>query len=287
MGSHRIYIILLSCIIGATACVDPDRKNKSEGAISRAFDQYLYLDDIEELHVGMNPADSINMVNNVIDNWLTEQLMSETARTHLPITTKKEIEDKVESYRHELYRFAYEKEIVRQKMDTTVHDTVISNYFDAYIKNYQLDEAYLRFIYVRCDKEEFVEEVEGWMIDSIDLYNLEDFCSEELQVCHLHPNKWISIRNFYDKLSEIEVDSKKVSNGNSFIKIKNENLHYLIRVLEFKDQGESAPLTFVEDDIRSILLNKKKSEFLNAFQRDLISTETVKGNVKIYDNGED
>jgi hypothetical protein len=169
-------------------------------------------------------------------------------------------------------------------MDTTIQDTAVAAYYNAYIANYILDEPWLRFIFVRCDKEAFVKEIETWMTDSLDLYNLEDFCSIELQVCHLKPNQWISLKIFSEKMDGIQIDENKISAGNVFLKIKEGNLHYLIRVLEFKNKGEAAPLTFVERDIKSILRNKKKREFLNAFQHELISTETLKGNVKIYGN---
>jgi hypothetical protein len=272
-------------ITGFFSCTDTDKKNVSEGAVARAFSQYLYLEDIDGLQPGMAPADSINTVNSAIDNWLIEQLVSETARAQLPEHTMQTIRSKVASYENELYRFAYEKEIVRQKMDTTLLDSTLEEYFNSYITSYLLEEAWLRFIYVRCDKQEFLEEVEAWMSDSIDLYNLEDFCSEELQECHLYPDRWISLRHFGEKIDEVEVDIQNVSSGDAFLKLKDGNIHYLIRILEFRDKGESAPLTFVENDIRSILLNKRKSEFLDQFHRELISSETVKGNVKIFDHG--
>lgn len=277
----------LSALLALTSCSDPEKKIMGEGAVAKAYNNYLYMEDIQGLHKGMNPADSINVVNNAIDHWLTEQLVSEAARTQLPEKTRLAIQNKVESYANDLYRFAYEKEIIQQKMDTVLSDSAVQGYFDAFIANYLLDEAWLRFIYVRCDKPQFAGEVEAWIKDSIDLYNLEDFCSEELQVCHLYPNRWVSMKKFMEKLAESGVEAEKVRAGDAFIKIKKDNLHYFIRILEFRDKGEAAPLTFVENDIRSILLKKKKSDFLNAFHRELVSRETVKGNVKIFDNGQE
>jgi len=235
----------------------------------------------------MHPADSINLLNSAIDNWLIEQLIAERSSFELPPSAKSELDQKVEDYRNELYAFAYEKEIVQQKMDTLISDSNIIRYYDNYISDYLLEEPFLRFVYVKCDKKEFVNEVEEWMKDSLDIYNLEDFCSEELQVCHLYPEKWVSLNKFENKLEGVEIDMKKVRSGDTFLKIKEENIHYLIRILEFKDEGQAAPLTFVRKEIYSILLNKRKKEFLNSFHRELISSETVKGNVKIYENDQE
>jgi len=281
-----LSIIVTAVVLLAASCLSEDNKSMGEGAIAKAFDNYLFLSDIPYLHFGMHPADSINLVNSAIDNWLIEQLVFEKSTVQLPSSIKDEIDQKVADYQRELYAFAYEKEIVNQKMDTVIVDSSIVQYHEKYISEYLLEEPFLRFVYVKCDKEEYVQEVEDWMKDSIDIYNLEDFCSEELQVCHLYPDKWVSLKRFTDKLDGVDIDMKKVRSGDSFLIIKEENIHYLIRILEFKDEGEAAPLTFVRREIYSILLNKRKKEFLNSFYRELISNETVKGNVKIFENGQ-
>ncbi|MCP4120966.1 MAG: hypothetical protein GY751_04370 [Bacteroidetes bacterium] len=279
-------IIVTAVVLLAASCLSEDNKSVGEGAIAKSFDNYLFISDIPYLQSGMHPADSINLVNSAIDNWLIEQLVFEKSTVQLPSSKKDEINQKVADYQRELYAFAYEKEIVNQKMDTVIVDSSIVQYHEKYTSEYLLEESFLRFVYVKCDKEEYVQEVEDWMKDSIDIYNLEDFCSEELQVCHLYPDKWVSLKRFTDKLDGVDIDMKKVRSGDSFLIIKEENIHYLIRILEFKDEGQAAPLTFVRREIYSILLNKRKKEFLNSFYRELISNETVKGNVKIFENGQ-
>ncbi len=168
-------------------------------------------------------------------------------------------------------------------MDTTIVDTIIQQYYDKYISSYLLDEAYVRFVYVKCDKKKYVKEVEEWMKDSIDLYNLEDFCKEELQECHLYPNKWVAMRKFQSKLDGVNFDINKINSSKSYFDFKKDKVHYLVRIIEFKNQGEPAPLSFVRDDIKSILLNKKKTEFINTFLNDLLESEIDKGNIKILD----
>lgn len=264
-------------------CANEEHKNAQHGAIAKAYDSYLYQKNIEPKTNYTNPADSINHLNHQINNWLISNIIKEKSATQLPADVRKDIEEKVKKYEQELYDFAYKSEIIRQKMDTAIVDTIISQYYDKYISNYLLDEAYVRFVYVKCDKKQYVKEVEEWMKDSIDLYNLEDFCKEELQECHLYPNKWVAMRKFQSKLTGADLDISKVKNGQTFFKIKKDKVHYLINILEFKDQGTPAPLSFVRDDIKSILLNKKKTEFINTFLNDLLKSEMDKGNVKIIE----
>lgn len=270
-------------MIGLVACSNADKKNANHGAIAKAYDQYLYTSTLETVPNYNNPADSINELNNQINNWLISNIINEQSKTQLPATIRKDIEAKVETYRNELYAFAYEREITSQKMDTTLADSIIEGYYEKYISNYYLDQAYLRFIYIKCDKKEFVEEVESWLKDSIDIHNLEDFCKEELQACHLKPENWVSLKQFNTRLADVDIDMNSVKTGNTYFKIKDDNVHYLLRILEYKAKNEPAPLSFVKNDIQTILLNKKKVDFFNSLTHALLKKEMDNGNIKIFE----
>lgn len=270
-------------LIGLNSCSNEEKKNANKGAVAKAYDHYLFSSSIDIPPNGTNSADSINSVNDQINNWLIDQIIKEQSKNQLPSDIQREIEAKVEAYQNELYAFAYQKEITRQKMDTVIADTIISSYYEKYISNYLLDAPYLRFVYVKCDKKAFVKEIEEWIKDSIDIHNLEDFCTEELQVCHLYPEKWVSLKQFESKLSDVKLDMNKVKSGNAYFKIKEDNVHYLLRILEYKDKGEPAPLSFVKNDIQTILLNKKKVDFFNSLKQKLLKKEFDNGNVKIFE----
>lgn len=265
-------------------CETETTRHANGKVVARVYDQVLTINDVDGLAATKTPADSINLLNNAIQQWITEQLVAEKAKQVLPGSTVDEVNQKVDAYRNELLSFRYEKQLVNQKMDTSISDSALFRYYEQYIVDYLLDEAYLRFVYVKCDKRDLVEEVEAWMKDTIDIHNLEDFCSEELQACHLYPDRWVSLRKFREKLGEVEIDIAQVKLGDRYIKIKDENTHYLIRTLEFRDIGEPAPMSLVRKDVYTILLNRKKAQFLRDFHKELIASESINGNVKIYDD---
>jgi hypothetical protein len=260
-----------------------ERKNAQLGAIAKAYDSYLYPSELNILDQYDNPADSINDVNHQIKNWLLYNIVLKQSQTQLPGDIQADIDEKVLEYKNDLYEFAYKSEVIRQKMDTVVTDSIIQQYYDTYISSYVLDEAYLRFIYVKCAKPNYVKEVEKWMKNTIDLHNLEDFCKEELQECHLEPNKWISLKNFQNKLEGTKLNLSDIKSKRSLIQLKEDKTIYLVKIIEFKDAGSSAPLSFVKEDIRSVIINKRKTEFMNNFLNRLLEREMDKGKLKILE----
>jgi len=260
-----------------------ERKNAQLGAIAKAYDSYLYPNELNILKQYDNPADSINDVNYQIKEWLLHHVILNQSQTQLPSDIQEEIDEKVLEYKNDLYEFAYKSEVIRQKMDTIIADSIIEQYYNTYISSYQLDEPYLRFIYVKCDKPNYVKEVEKWMKNTIDLHNLEDFCKEELQECHLYPDKWIALKYFQNKLEGTKLNLNEIKSKRSLIQLKDDKIIYLVKIIEFKDKGDSAPLSFVKEDIKSALINKRKNEFINNFLNQLLERELDKGKLKILE----
>ena len=81
---------------------------EKKDAIAKAFDYYLYLDDL----VGVVPSgasreDSITIVKNYIDNWVRHKAVLHKAESNLD-DDKKNVSRQLEEYRNSLITYAYE-----------------------------------------------------------------------------------------------------------------------------------------------------------------------------------
>ena len=132
------YIIIFLPIL---ACTDEQNGNAGRDAIAKAYGNYLYPADLNISEID-NLADSVNIYRNAIDNWLLENIILEKSKSQISGKDKKEIEQKVESYKNDLYTFAFQARIVRQKMDTLVADSLIKDYYEKYISNYMLEDPF-------------------------------------------------------------------------------------------------------------------------------------------------
>jgi hypothetical protein len=61
------------------------------------------------------------------------------------------------------------------------------------------------------------------------------------------------------------------------IEHSDDDYYYLVSILDYKLKNESAPLEFVEDNIKNLILNRRKIDFLKQVENN-IYTEGIEKN---------
>ncbi len=118
MSLRHLSLLLVSLLILASCNIFSG--TGKDQAIAECNGKYLYREDLEGLVPnGTNPDDSIAMTKQFIDNWIMQQVMLKQAEDNLT-EQQKDFRDQIESYRNSLIIFAYESELIRQKLDTVV-----------------------------------------------------------------------------------------------------------------------------------------------------------------------
>ena len=102
------------------------------------FDKYLNASDIEKIvPATVKGKDSVELVKNYIDNWVRQNLVLHKAEQNLNAEAlNASIEKQLEDYKTSLITFAYEKELIRQKLDTGVSEIEIEDYYNKNPQNF-------------------------------------------------------------------------------------------------------------------------------------------------------
>ena len=104
------FLVIFSC--------DLALKPNSQDSIARVNSSFLTLDDIDTaLFEGLSQQDSLIQIQNVINNWATEQLLQDGARINLEAEQQSEFEVLVEQYKSDLYTSAYLEALVKQNLE--------------------------------------------------------------------------------------------------------------------------------------------------------------------------
>ena len=251
------------------------KKQAGDDILAIAGDKYLYRKELEGvIPKGIPATDSMEIARQFIDNWIRQEVLLKHAESNLE-ESRKDFAKQLEAYRNSLIIYEYESELIRQKLDTVVSETEIQEFYQANESNFQLPENIIKVSYVKIPKESktkpSAKKARQLLVSKNpdDLIKLMELCDQSMFSCRIDDENWIT---FSDFIRELSLD---INNQEDFLKNKtffetNDSLFtYLIRINEYKTIESSAPASLVQDKIRNLILNKRKSELINRMQQQI------------------
>ena len=266
------------------AC-SPGQKDGEE-ALARVGNEYLYPSDIEELAGGMPAgADSALLAGEIIDQWIRQRLLLKQAGKNLS-SDQMNFERQLEEYRNSLIIYTYEKELIRQKLDTLVTDADIRQYYDAHQADFELKDNIVKVLYVKVPKESPANSARIWIRSEKpdDRKKLQDFCHKYAVNYYLDDQNWLL---FNDILKEIPIktyNQEEYLKNNRYIEIEDSLYNYLLNIRGFLIRESVSPLSFEYDNIRNIIINKRKLELIGNMRNDLYNDALKRGEFEVYKN---
>lgn len=261
------------------------KRGKSEDLVARTFDKYLYKKDLVDIvPKGTLARDSIRIIQNYVDNWVKQNLVIHQADKNLQ-KDQKNFEKQLEEYRNSLITFAYEKELVRQKLDTVVNDKQIETYYYQNQSNFQLKNNIVKVLYVKLTpKSPNISMVKNWCqsIRPKDRDLLTQYCQKNAINFYLDDEAWLQ---FDDLLKEIPIktyDQESYLKNHHFIEFEDSAFIYLVNIAGFKMRESVSPLGFEKDKIRSIILNQRKMKLVGEMEKNVFEEALKEKDFEIY-----
>ena len=273
--SLRKYAILLLFIISCNY----NLKN-NDGYVARVGDEFLSLEEIQELiPKNLNKQDSLRIVNNVIEEWATSKLLIQNAIINLTEIEKSQIDNKSEKYRENLIISEYRNKISNNNPDTSASKDEIELFFSENSKNFKLFEEIIKGRYVKLNKNTFnINEIKR----RFRRFNQSDksfFDSISIQLLNYYLNDsiWINKKLFFNKIPSLEYDqSLRISKNNLFYVQEDSLALYLIKINNYKKADDYAPLEYIYNRIKEVIVSKKRIDYLNKIDKELIGDAITK-----------
>ena len=275
LDSLRKYTILLLFIISCNY----NLKN-NDGYVARVGDEFLSVEEIQELiPKNLNKQDSIRIVNNVIEEWATSKLLIQNAIINLTEIEKSQIDNKSEKYRENLIISEYRNKISNNNPDTLASKDEIELFFSENSKNFKLFEEIIKGRYVKLNKKTFnINEIKR----RFRRFNQSDksfFDSISIQLLNYYLNDsiWINKKLFFNKIPSLEYDqSLRISKNNLFYVQEDSLALYLIKINNYKKADDYAPLEYIYNRIKEVIVSKKRIDYLNKIDKELIGDAITK-----------
>ena len=279
-------IVLFLLVLQLSAC-NYFRRDENEGrdAVARAFDYFLYPEDIQGLvPAGASREDSVTIIKNYIDNWFRQKAVLRKAERNLA-DEKKNVEKKLEEYRNSLLTYQYETELIRQKLDTVISEEEIAAFYKNNPDNFELKDNIIKVIYLRLNKKSpKLNKVKEWYKSNSkkDRQLLEDYCHQYALNYFLDDNTWLL---FDDLLKEIPIktyDKEQFLQNNRVVEIEDSSTIYLVNIKGFMVKNSVSPLSFERNNIRMIITNQRKLKLIEQMEKQAYEDALKSKDVEVF-----
>lgn len=254
--------------------------------LARAKDSYLYTRDLESvIPNGTEPEDSIALVKRHIDNWVKKQLLIGEAKRNLDFD-EVEIERKVLDYRYALMMHEFEKIYVNNRINTEVSEEEISRYYRENIENFELDQNIARGLFVQIPREAPKIARFRYLLRSDradDMEELKSYCYRFANRAHLEDSVWMYFSDIALTIPMGSVqDEKAFFRTNKYYETSDDQYYYFMKISDFRLQGETSPLEFVADEIRKIIIHKRKVAIVKELEETIYDNAVKNEDFEIY-----
>lgn len=279
----RWAVLALIVLSFASAC---GSKSGLDGGpiVARMGDRVLAAADVDAMiPANASAQDSATMAEAIIRNWVVQNLMLEKAELNLSEEAL-DVERRLEEYRRSLITYAYQEELVRQKLDTIVPDSLIERYYKENSQNFELSENIVRAMVIKWPKKDRdTDKVRKWMrsTDEGERQMLIDLCNQRAVMMHLDDQTWLKVDELLGKLPKLPQLDAEYLNSHHSISLDMDDGVLLIEVLEAKYGKSVAPLDFERDNIRHIILNKRKLELIKQLEKGIFDEAVAKNKFEI------
>ncbi len=281
MVMTRFFLILL---IGVTSCTTLDNRNK-EKPLARVYERNLYLSDIQEFFPqNISPADSILILQNFVNKWVKKQLILQKAELNLT-EEQKDVRQQLDEYRSSLLIYKYEQSLVAQKLDTAISEEEVQIYYDENPPNFSLDNHIVKCLFIKLP----IDAPNLYRIRQLyrseqeeDFQQLESYCYQYAVKYDYFNEDWVSFESISRELPNEIRSPERFLRYNRYIEQQDSLYRYLVNLREYQLSGTVAPLTYVETKIRTIILNKRKVQFVNDMENNIYMDGLNKGEFTIY-----
>lgn len=277
MKLNLFYILFFLAFFSCTK-----RKGEADNiAIARVNNSKLYQEDIKDLvPAGTSKIDSLVIVKDFIDRWASQKLLFNAAEVNLSNDKQAELNKLVEEYKKDLYTKAYIEQLVYKSFDTVVSEKELVEYYEKYKDNFKTNEALVKMSFIQVNKN-------SSKINSITTKFLsgskesKEFLKNnaiDFKSYAFNDSIWIDMNQVYEKIPFINMENKEnYLVAGKTIKFADSLDVFLIKTSNFISKNQVSPYQYIKPTLQKVILNKRKIELINKFQKD-ITTDALKDN---------
>lgn len=283
MRQKRRWNILVAVLLLAGCTPSVDHKGKTP--LVEVAGNFLYKEDLQAvMPIGLSQKDSTAFADEYIRNWAEDELLYQKAEGNIPDNVK--IDERVAAFRKALVMHMYEEELVSQELGNTVSDEEVEAYYRQNSGMFRAGQPYIQGLFMKVPlTASQLSKVRGWYkrntqdaIDNLSKYGIGNAVSYEYFY-----DRWIPLSDIAVKLPLKALDTDRdYLNRNRNVEVRDTAFCYFLHVENFLPEGEQLPLEYARSEIKEILINLKRVDFINRMKQDLYKEASEDNDIVYY-----
>jgi hypothetical protein len=283
----RLYIFLLVFATFSCEFFKP-KEIDTNSLIAKVGDDYLYISDLEGLFPkNASSADSTLLAEKYALDWVKKQLMIAKSKESIDVN-EAEIERKVLDYRYALIVHSYIKKYIDAHIDYNVAEKEIEKYYQEKADNFLLKQHIVKCMYVQVPRtapnvSRFRSQLKDFPNKNED--DVKSYISQFASKSYLEDSVWV----IFDEVTvgtplEGLKDKRQFLEVTSFSETSNDEYVYFLKIVDYKLTDETSPLEFIREDIKDIIINKKKITLKKELEEKIYDEAKEGGLFEVYRN---
>ena len=280
-------IVFTFCLLSFLSCdkikefTSRSDDKSDDQVIASVGEVELYLSDVKSVVPKGTPKnDSLVLIKSYINTWAKQQLLLKKAQENISEVNNNQIDALVKNYKESLYINGYKESLINQQLDTVVTEQSIQKYYTNNKDNFRLNEELLqlKYIYFGTDFLDKKEAIKKFKSDEIeDLEGLENL-TINFKDYMLRDSSWVSYDDVLLKIPPFRYESKeKLLKKSKFIQKEDSLGVYLVAVNNVLNRNDIAPISYIRNNIKQLILHKRKIELVREIEKTLIN-DAIKNN---------
>lgn len=261
------------------------QKSSKEVVVAECYGKYLYESDLRGIvPEGASITDSIQRASTFIDSWIRRQVLIHQAENNLDKEAL-DLDKQLEEYRNSLVIYAYESQLINQKLDTLVSEDEILDYYEQNKEDFQLRNTMVRAAYIIIDENsEHKAELKKLLSDpdTLMLQNIENQAANYGGKSFVNVDQWMRLDELTNIIPIEIFNAESFLKKNKFVSFDMNEYTYMVRFVEHLLEESTSPLEMVRDNIKSVILAQRKQTMIKKMQESLYEKAKKERAFEVY-----
>lgn len=245
----------------------------------------LYRSELNELIPRGIPAeDSVRLAKMYINTWALDQVFLAVAEEQLS-KSEKDVSKELEDYRKSLLKYRYEQLFVNERLDTSVSDDRIEQYYQDHEEKFILQRPVVkaRFLLISEDSPSLDKIKKKMASDEVqDLVDADSLAYSSALKFLTWGNEWIDASTLAREFGADHETMLDWMEGKWITRRDTSGRVSVAYVSEMMSAGRLAPIEYCTPSIRDMIISARKQSLISTLEQDLLKNARETGQLVIF-----